>query len=206
MEQEATKIISKNKTKVSLEDGLPKMKTVKGTKIRYSKVPLQKYPEGATPSEVTKFSIDSSYQLELVLEKSYGENFSGILGEIQFAFICFLIAQNYDSFEHWKTLVHLLCSSDQSLRLRPQLFIDLISLLHFQVREIPSDFFVDIVSSNNFLTITLQEFFSNLEAEDIDATLRSKGLKFRQHLTQKFKWDFTSEPDDYAPVVVESTN
>ena len=25
--------------------------------------------------------------------------------ELQFAFLCFLVAQNYDSFEHWKQLV-----------------------------------------------------------------------------------------------------
>lgn len=29
-------------------------------------------------------------------------------------------------------------------------------MLHFQLKEIPEDFFVDIVSRNNFLTVTLQ--------------------------------------------------
>ena len=28
-----------------------------------------------------------------------------VLVELQFAFLCFLVAQNYDSFEHWKQLV-----------------------------------------------------------------------------------------------------
>ena len=31
-----------------------------------------------------------------------------------------------------------------------------LGVLHFQVQEIPKDFFVDIVSTNNFLTTTLQ--------------------------------------------------
>ncbi|KAK7482501.1 hypothetical protein BaRGS_00026212 [Batillaria attramentaria] len=201
MEDDSTKQ-AKDKNTNSLDAKLPKMKTVKGTKIRYSKIPKQKYPDGASPAVITKFSMDSSYQLETVLEK-YQQNPSGILGEIQFAFICFLVGQNYDSFEHWKRLVHLLCSSDEALLTRKQLFLDFISVLHFQIREIPEDFFVDIVSQNNFLTVTLQEFFSNLESQEVDATLRSRGLKFRQHLTEKFNWDFTSEPDDYAPVVVE---
>lgn len=36
-----------------------------------------------------------------------------------------------------------------------------------------------------------------------DSDLKKRGLKFRDYLTQKFKWDFTSEPDDYAPTVVD---
>lgn len=193
----------KDKDVDSLDDKLPKMETVKGTKIRYSKIPRQKYPDGASPAMISKFSMDSSYQLEILLEEKYQQNVLGILGEIQFAFICFLVGQNYDSFEHWKRLVHILCSCDEALISRSQLFSDFIGVLHFQVREIPEDFFVDIVSQNNFLTVTLQEFFSNLESQEVDTALRSKGLKFRQHLTDKFNWDFTSEPDDYAPVVVE---
>ena len=32
----------------------------------------------------------------------------------------------------------------------------LTAMLHFQLKEIPEDFFVDIVSKNNFLTVVLQ--------------------------------------------------
>ena len=31
-----------------------------------------------------------------------------------------------------------------------------VAVLHFQLKEVPDDFFVDIVSRNNFLTTTLQ--------------------------------------------------
>lgn len=37
----------------------------------------------------------------------------------------------------------------------------------------------------------------------MEATLRKKAEKFQAHLTKKFPWDFTSEPEDCAPVVVE---
>lgn len=37
----------------------------------------------------------------------------------------------------------------------------------------------------------------------MDATLRKKAEKFQAHLTKKFRWDFTAEPEDCAPVVVE---
>ena len=31
-----------------------------------------------------------------------------------------------------------------------------------------------------------------------------KALRFRQHLTKRFNWDFESEPEEFAPVVVET--
>lgn len=205
METETKNPSGDRKQRSCLDDKLPKMKAVKGTKIRYTKITRQRYPSGATPARITKCSIDSSFQLETIIKERYAANASGFLGEVQFAFVCFLVAQNYDSFEHWKRLVHTICTSDEALQMRAKLFLDFIGVLHFQIREIPEDFFVDIVSQNNFLTATLQEFFSNLESQEVDATLRSRGLKFRDHLTDKFKWDFTSEPDDYAPVVVENS-
>ena len=184
--------------------GLPKLEKVPGTEVRFSRIPKQKYPEGSTPAEITKHSMDSTYRLTTILNTCVSNNQMDILGEIQFAFICFLIGQKYDAFDQWKRLVHLLCSSEEALNSHTELFMNFISVLHFQVHEIPEDFFVDIVSANNFLTTTLQEFFSNLEAGNGEAKLRRRGQKFREHLTKKFKWDFILEPDDYAPVVVES--
>ena len=185
---------------------LPHMKVVTGSEIRFTKIPTKlHYPKGLNPSEITKYSMDSSYKLTVLLDSVYSENPLNILGELQFAFVCFLIGQVFDAFEQWKTLVHLLCSCEDALKSQPDLFLKFISVLHFQIREIPEDFFVDIVSSNNFLTTTLQEFFSNLENCDDEcvAMLRKRGLSFRDHLQKKFNWDFTSDPDDFSPVVVQ---
>ncbi|XP_005109157.1 protein AAR2 homolog [Aplysia californica] len=183
---------------------LPHLKQVIGTNIKYSVVPKQRYPPGSSPSEITKYSMDSSYVLSLLLTERYNKDIDSILGEVQFAFLCFLLGQNYESFEQWKKLVHLLCTSEEAIMKNPKVYQDFISLLHFQVREIPSDFFVDIVTSNNFLTVTLHELFQNLEGDGVDSKLQKKGHSFRKHLTEKFNWDFTSEPDDFAPVVVDT--
>ena len=43
---------------------LPKMNQRPGTQIRYTLLPTQAYPEGSTPAEVTRHSMDSTYQLE----------------------------------------------------------------------------------------------------------------------------------------------
>lgn len=142
----------------------------------------------------------------------------------------------YEAFEQWKQLVRVLCFSERSLLSRQSLFLNTISVLHFQLKEIPQDFFVDIVSRNNFLTTTLQVlsvhpfiilsihssiysyclsiyylfnqvFFSNIqETNGLDAALVKKAHQFKNHLTKKFKWDFTREPEDEAPTIVESND
>lgn len=186
-------------------DLLPNMKSKEGTYVTYSTVPQKKYPEGATPAEITKYSMDSSYALDLVLKNRFQNDSHKILGEVQFAFLCFLLGQHYESFEQWKKLVHLLCTSGEAILKYPKTFMDFISVIHFQIQEIPSDFFVDIVTSQNFLTVTLHELFENILNEDnVDSKLRKRALNFQKHLTDKFKWDFTSESDDCAPVVVDT--
>jgi hypothetical protein len=47
----------------------------------------------------------------------------------------------------WKQLVHLLCSSALSAVDDPQMYHDFITVLYFQIQDIPEDFFIDIVTS-----------------------------------------------------------
>lgn len=70
--------------------------------------------------------------------------------------MCFLIGNVYEGFEHWKSLLALLCRSEETMRKRKELYLGLIAVLYHQLGEIPPDFFVDIVSQKNFLTSTLQ--------------------------------------------------
>ncbi|XP_034643669.1 protein AAR2 homolog isoform X1 [Trachemys scripta elegans] len=182
---------------------LPKMKLKAGTEIRFTEMPKQMYPDGATPEEITRHSMDLSYALETVINKQYSSQPQDVLAELQFAFICFLIGNVYDAFEHWKKLLNVLCRSEDAIGKHQALYTNLISVLYHQLSEIPADFFVDIVSQDNFLTSTLQVFFSYTCSTTVDRTLRKKAEKFKAHLTKKFKWDFEAEPDDCAPVVVE---
>eukprot|EP00096_Caligus_rogercresseyi_P014423 TRINITY_DN6939_c0_g1_i2.p1 TRINITY_DN6939_c0_g1~~TRINITY_DN6939_c0_g1_i2.p1 ORF type:complete len:105 (-),score=11.21 TRINITY_DN6939_c0_g1_i2:283-597(-) len=64
-----------------------------------------------------------------------------VLAEVQFAFICFLVGQHYDSFEQWKNLLIMLCSCDDALTKYPDLFSCLITDIYFQIKEVPEDFF-----------------------------------------------------------------
>ena len=76
----------------------------------------------------------------------------------------------------------------------------------FQIKEVPNDFFVDIVSSNNFLVTILNQLFSFVRNRTrIDAALKSRVAKFQAHLSQKFNWIFDDEEDEEdKPVIVET--
>lgn len=54
----------------SSEDNfLPHLKAKEGTKMQLTEFPERNYPEGCTPSEITKHSLDSSFVLDLMLTK-----------------------------------------------------------------------------------------------------------------------------------------
>ncbi|KAJ8370586.1 hypothetical protein SKAU_G00106140 [Synaphobranchus kaupii] len=144
----------------SMREGLerlPRMKHRPGTELRFSHIPKQTYPEGATPAQITQYSMDLSYALDCLLESHYRQEPLHVLGELQFAFL----------------------------------------------GEIPPDFFVDIVSQDNFLTSTLQDFFQFATSPGVDGTLRKRAEKFKAHLTKKFRWSFEVDPEESDPVVVE---
>ena len=51
----------------------------------------------------------------------------------------------------------------------------------------------------------MQCFFCNLEESNTaDKDLVKRGLQFRDNLTKRYKWDFSTEPEDYAPTVVDT--
>lgn len=62
-------------------DRLPRMKQREGTELRFSNIPKQAYPPGATPAQITQYSMDWSYTLNCVLERHYKEQPLNVLGE-----------------------------------------------------------------------------------------------------------------------------
>ncbi|XP_055939138.1 protein AAR2 homolog [Argiope bruennichi] len=183
------------------EKYLPNMKQVPGTEIRFTEIPKNKYPDGASAAQITMYNMDSTYVLEKLLE--HYQNKEDILGELQMAHVCFLIAHVYDAFEHWKNLVQVFCSVDAGLQKHEDLMKTFLTILHYQLKEIPSDFFVDITSSNNFLVNTLQVFFENVKESNTSEQFKKFVDNFRKNLTKTLKWDFETIPDDELPVVVE---
>lgn len=201
---------AKNEVDVKTEDepskpSLPKMIPRPGTEIRFCKFPCRPYREGATPSEITHYSLDSSYSVKIIID-TLGRA-EALLAELQFAFACFLVGQVWDGWEHWQRLLIALCSAEELLLEKHDIYLKLLSLIHFQVQEVPEDLFVDIVESNNFLATALKVLFANISdnSAELPSTLVTKAQRFKHHLSTKFGWNLTMEDDgEDAPVIVET--
>ena len=82
----------------------------------------------------------ASWTLEMFLRNM--EKIEDILVQLQLAFIVFLIGQDYDSFDHWKLITNMLCGCMEATLKYPQLFLNFITDLHFQVRaETQTEYF-----------------------------------------------------------------
>lgn len=186
------------------DDLLPELTPLPGTELRLTPLPSESYPKGSTPAEITKHSIDQSYTLEAML--STYENICDLIGEVQFSFVCFLVGNSLEALDHWKMLVKLLCSCETAVSRRTQLYSHFIEALEAQLAEIPEDFLVDIVASNNVIYSSLRNLFRTMQTcEAVEGRLRSRADRFRNRLTEKFMWDFSNldeEDEDEAPVVV----
>ena len=80
---------------------------MKGT-IYYSEIP-KKLDTGLETT--TNINLDKTPVLMRVMANEYKNSPTGILGEIQYSFVSFLLGENLDSFEQWKKLINLFCYS-----------------------------------------------------------------------------------------------
>ncbi|CAK1546217.1 unnamed protein product [Leptosia nina] len=158
---------------------LPSLKPVPGASMRFTEIPHDKYPPGSTPEVITKHYLDQSYTLELMIAQQ--DEPLHIIGELQFAYLCFLIGHSLEAFEHWKNLVILLCSCDDAIHKYHTVFFHFIRTIEIQIDEMPEDFLADIVMNKNLVYKKLREFFKTAY------------------------WDFTgldSDEEDERPVIV----
>ena len=181
----------------------PLVKKLQPGSVMFTAVPKPQHPQGSSASEITHHHMDQSYTLSLLLSRCYESKDDDLLGEIQFAFIHFLIGHSYEAFVQWKKLVILLCSCNEAIIEHADLYNNFISVLHFQLDYSPDDLFVDPLLENNFLVTVLKNFFDNLEDSlRVSKDLVRKGLQFRDYLAKKYSWDFSCEINEFAPTVV----
>eukprot|EP00117_Sycon_ciliatum_P040469 scpid61810/ scgid29739/ Uncharacterized protein C20orf4 homolog len=182
------------------EDLLPAMKPLPDTIPRFSTFPEHNFPAGSSAAEISQHSMDRSYVLETMSNSLHAEE--RLLGELQLAFVFSILGHVYESFEHWRKLVEVFATCDSAMRKQPKLFCEFIAAVHFQLRDLPEDFFLDVSVKNNFFAVTLQRFFAAIEEDSrvLDKSLVSRAAAFKQYLSEKFEWEFE---DDDAPVVVE---
>jgi len=61
-------------------------------------------------------NIDKSTIIKDLIQKEYNQDYTMLFGEMQYAFVSFLMGENIDSFNQWKAIFVLLLSCEQLIR------------------------------------------------------------------------------------------
>ncbi|KAB8094769.1 hypothetical protein EE612_022079, partial [Oryza sativa] len=193
----------------------------------YTTIPASIKHSNIFGDELTALNLDKTCLLESVLAKNYQGQEDLLLGELQFAFIAFMMGQSLEAFMQWKALVSLLLScSEAPLHTRTNLFVKFIRAIYYQLKhgfqhtqdnrsgeEMGNSLFLDEAwfSKDIFLYHLSKDFFAViLEATVVDGDLLSWTRKLKSLLETTFGWDLDNntvnlidEDDEFAPVVVE---
>nr|KJB22754.1 hypothetical protein B456_004G064600 [Gossypium raimondii] len=191
----------------------------------YTPIPRIIKRKGIESEQLTSLNLDKTELLETLLVKDYGGSEESLLGELQFAFIAFLMGQSLEAFMQWKSLVSLLLGCTEApFQTRSQLFTKFIKVIYYQLKyglqkdrsvgEAGTSALLDDswFSSDSFLHCFCKDFFSLVQdASVVDGDLLSWTRKLKELLENSLGWEFQQksavdgiyfeENDEYAPVV-----
>lgn len=190
----------------------------------YTPIPRVIKGKGIPGQELTSLNLDKTTLLESILLKNYEGVEESLLGELQFAFIAFLMGQSLEAFLQWKSLVCLLFGCTKApLHKRSQLFAKSIKVIYYQLNYGLQKDFTDgereissldhsLLAADNFLHYLCRDFFSLVqEASNVDGDLLIWTRKLRELLESTLGWDiqrnsgvdglYFEEDDEFSPVV-----
>jgi len=146
---------------------------------------------GIKPEEMTKINFDKTTIFKDLLLKEYENQYKNAFGELQFAFIGFMLGENMLCFEHWKKLLVLICSCEELVKKEPNIYLDFIVIFYEQLKQLPEDFFRDALTSKSFIKFCLQNLYEFIQDEKVCEKLKKRSEKFFKLLKEQFKF----EPD-----------
>ncbi|CAD8212824.1 unnamed protein product [Paramecium pentaurelia] len=179
------------------------------TTIYYTDIPKLKNPSKSQGQQLTALNFDKSTIVEELLKSEYQNDYNLFLGEIQYAFVKFLLGEHFESFEQWKQLLILITSCERLIEEQTNMFIDFIPIFYHQLQQMPNDFFVDPISSSNFIQSCIKNMIE-LSQNDNPTIIRQKLIqrcnKLKELIKIKFVQNAVQMDDEDEPVVVEDFN
>ncbi|XP_057441952.1 uncharacterized protein LOC130733724 isoform X3 [Lotus japonicus] len=178
----------------------------------YTTIPRVVKCKGISGQELTSLNLDKTQLLETLLAKDYGGSEDLLLGELQFAFIAFLMGQSLEAFLQWKSLVSLLLGCTEAF-IRVIFYQLKYGLQKDRVDETGPALLDDSwLSSDSFLHHLCKDFFSVLlDGSVVDGDLLKWTRKFKELLESNLGWKFQQnsavdgiyfeDNDEFAPVV-----
>ncbi|XP_073000009.1 uncharacterized protein [Typha latifolia] len=195
----------------------------------YTTIPHAVKHSTISSEELTAVNLDKTKLLETILIKEYGGAEDLLLGELQFAFIAFMMGQSLEAFLQWKAFVSLLFScSEAPLHTRTHLYTKFIKVIYYHIKHgfqksqrhssgqgMENSVFLDDawLSKDIFLYHLCKDFFPLvLESPVVDGDLLSWTRKLKELVGTTFGWDLRSdamnliaeEDDEFSPVIVPS--
>lgn len=194
----------------------------------YTTIPRVIKRRGMEGKELTSLNLDKTELLESVLIKDYGGSEDLLLGELQFAYIAFLMGQSLEAFFQWKSLVSLLLSCIEApFHTRSHLFTKFIKVIFYQLKyglqkdrkessgagiAVSSLLDESWFSADSFLHRLCKDFFLLVQdATVVDGDLLTWTRKLKELLENILGWEFQQnsavdgiyfeEDDEFAPVV-----
>ncbi len=156
-------------------------------------------------TEVTQSNFDKSQILKELLKSEWHEDCKQLFGELQFAFVGFMLGESMTCFEHWKKLVMMVCSADEASRSESAMYLEFIRIIfdmingvamfYGQLKQLPDDFFADALTGNSFLKVALQNLYEFLADPATDPKLRKRSEKLFKLLKDQFKFEPNRETE-----------
>lgn len=114
---------------------------------------------------VTEMKLDKSWLVEAVIDR-YKLSTQELLGEIEVCFVLFIMLYSYRALAQWRSIITILCHSEQFLIKNPTFAASFLKLMFLQLKFIPEDFFSQEVSKEHFLLPCFTALFSALQLEE----------------------------------------
>ena len=159
--------------------------------IPFTSIDVHSHPKGMSASEITNFHMDRTTLVKNTIESHYKNKWEHLIGELQLAFLTFLLLTSLEGLEHWKKLVSLLTQCDDLVTENKQLFIRFLATLTVQIQVIPKEVFIDEQQRSNFLFVSLTHFYEILgehREDEVGEELRKSSETLSELVKRKYGW------------------
>lgn len=182
--------------------------------LNFTLINLKKsFRDGASGPEISKYSQDKSWLLKNLLESTYENDPKRLLAELQLAFISLVFASNFEGFEQWKRIFHLICLSREAVSdtdLALKLFGNFLIIIEKQMSVVPKEMLDEVLATDkprefgdnkpNFIRYCLRNLTSSIMfyldeslGERMIEKLRDQVATLCKYLIQKYGWDLIQD-------------
>eukprot|EP00939_MAST-03C_sp_MAST-3C-sp1_P004707 g4707.t1 len=174
---------------------------------------------------LTRFHLDGTARLLILLkdeaffgtQDDFGDDdkvsSAGLqfLGELQLSFVLLLCLSSFQGLDQWKRLVKVVCDSERALAMSAfeTFFLAFFDVLQTQLSSLPSDFFVDPLSSSNFLVGCLRTLDRNVSGlSSAESSLYKRFCLFKVFFERQFRMSIFEDEhfaDEDGPTFVHES-